>query len=730
MRSTFGRAPGRRVFEVLTEGQTVRTGPENKRVVALAIAAGALLSAGLFPGHAAAESYTKCTVPSDYYANQSQEYCIPAPGAAQVRETIRIGKNPAHEHLVLALPARNCRGPSGVYRGDMVLLLDSSQSLEKTDPTDERMEGTDGFIEDVRAETEGDPLFPRLGVISYGGRLRFQRRDPDRPGRALYQGPVAGAEQPEAWSPVFDNVACLDGDDAEVLKNVFPQRDGREPQFGPFSSRDSELRWNERVQTTDPYPLSICEFLRLVSVGTDSTEPTTPGLTRQKNFLRVAQGSPRGATDVSYMLDTIAGPTLLGQAPTESARHAIVITDGLPNTPVRRQKSYCLTKDHLQNEGFEIDINSPVEDPYCLDRNFRAGVDAAHAKVLEKFGAINIHHILYWSQPGESFIDYDDKGTLNPADFLIENSARSGNGKVKFDAAQGPQELREALKKVLQRLDQHALQRVEITVTPAGESSKPTYTAVSASDFPSDLADASDQRFDLKILYLKTGTNAVRVDYYYADATVTENLRVEVAEDFVSSTAMQCVSASSSFTVDGDRKDYPYCLNRDKRDKVPPPPPECRVNNKPAECTCAAPKGDGFLPFPDEQGNIRVYRNADATNEEFEDQSQFAQVERFGTNNGDPDPSKLRIQGGTGNCGVIGLQPGAGPKMHEQVRLLSLSLLLFPAALLVLVGCALAIRRSRFMGQAFARFVKRPQNDSGVQRTEQLASDETRRNSP
>ncbi len=654
-----------------------------------------LLLLAAVPLGAAAQDYNRCIVPTTHYVNNSGQYCIPAPGAQVPGRglTFDVG-NGGFDNMVLALPARNCRGPSNQYQGDVVLLLDSSQSLEKTDPNDERMTGTDGFVAELVARTAGDAVAPSLGVISYGGRLRFLKDDPNRPGKPLYEKP---ADTTRAHTAVFDLVSCVDGDDTAELLTVYPAGQSREALADPFPSTDATTRWNDRTLPSDPYPLSTCEFLRAVSSQSTAVDSSTPGMERQKEFLKLPKGNPRGATDVSYMLDAMVDANLLGGS-TKLARHAIVITDGLPNTPVRRTKEFCLQKAYLPNSDFETDPNSPVpEELYCLDRNFREGVDAAHAKVLEKFGQINIHHILYWSQPDESFIDFDDQGTLNPADFLIENSARSGNGKVKFDFAQGPDELKRALNNILQRFDTNALQRVDITVTDSSGTTKPTYSAVSASDFASDLNSAEkaqEQRFDLKILYLKTGTNSVKIDYVYADTTVSETLTVNVLANFTSTSSLECEAKSSSFTVDGDRKDYPYCLNRDSRDVVPAPPSECRGSNQPEECTCKAPEGDGFLPFPDENGNVRVYRNADATNETFEKQEQFSDVVTYGTDNGSEDPRNLRIQGGTGNCGVVG---GLGKQASRRASALGLALLVSP--LLFLLGWGLLIQRQKRLSE-------------------------------
>jgi hypothetical protein len=384
------------------------------------------------------------------------------------------------------------------------------------------------------------------------------------------------------------------------------------------------------------------------------------------------------------MLETAVGNRLLG-ASAKRSRHTIVITDGLPNVPRRRPEEVCKVKDYLSKDDLKTDPLAPNPDErFCDDRNFREGVDAAHSVALGQYASVNLHHILYWSAANKSFIDFDDKGTLNPADFLIENSARTGNGKVKFKAAVGPSDLQQALGGLISQFDAASLQRVEITVTDASLTTRPKYSAVSPSGFPA-------VRFDLKLLYLTTGRNTVRVDYIYGDRTVSETLTVDVLASGSPQGSFSCGAASSSFTVDGDRKDYPVCLRRDPRDVIPEPPGECQGANPRPECECKAPTGDGFLPFPDSEGNIRVYRNTDPVNQEFESQDQFARARDFGAGKGDPKASDLRIQGGLGNCGVVA---GLDPQSARSTGWLTLSLLLMPLGLAFIWA-----RRRRSLGR-------------------------------
>jgi hypothetical protein len=609
-----------------------------------------------------ASDYSKCAVTNETYSAKALDFCIPkTQGELPSRGaqfTVAAAPGQQGTPVVFALPARNCRAATNSYVGDVVLVLDSSQSLEKTDPEDERMSGTDFFVDELSRLTDGNGSNLSLAVAGYAGRMRYSRLDPANPDKPLYSATVVeNGIATVAQSPQYDDSLCINGDDATQLGQAFSNNGRRLGYSAPFNAADATARWNDKLSPADAYPLSICEYLpKVQSTQRNTTDLTTPSMTRHKEFLRLPSGAPRGATDVGFMLKTMQYQTLLGSS-VQRSRHAIMITDGLPNLPLRRPKAFCLLKDFLQKDKFEEDPLAPLPELFCIDRNFRQGVNEAHDVALAQYGATNLHNVLYWSKPNESFIDFDDQGTLNPADFLIENSARSGNGKVKFLAAQGAQNLREVLSKIIPAFDAASLQRVDITVTDSAGRAYPKYSAVSPSGFPENAADPQDKRFDLKFLYLRQGVNTALVEYVYADSTVSETLTitVEASSDAPPiSPGVSCTAASSNFTVDGDRKDYPVCLKRDPRDKVPNPPAECAGSNPPAECECKAPKGDGFLPFPDDNGNIRVYRNADPSNADFENQDQFAQAKDYAVPKTKVDARNLRIQGGTGNCGVIG----------------------------------------------------------------------------
>jgi hypothetical protein len=621
-----------------------------------------LVAALVLPVVGLASDYSKCSVTNETYAGGAGNYCIPqTQGQVPARGTqFTVAAAPGQQGtpVVFALPARNCRAATNSYVGDVVLVLDSSQSLEKTDPEDERMLGTDFFVDELSRLTEGNGSNLSLAVAGYAGRMRYSKLDPNNPDKPLYSATVVeNGIATLAQSPLYDDSLCINGDDTTQLEQAFSNNGKRPGYSAPFNAADATARWNDKLSPDDVYPLSICEYLpKVQSTQKNTTDLTTPSMTRQKEFLRLPSRTPRGATDVGFMLKTMQYQTLLGSS-TQRSRHAIMITDGLPNLPLRRPKAFCLLKDFLQKDKFEEDPLAPLPELFCIDRNFRQGVNEAHDVALAQYGATNLHNVLYWSKPNESFIDFDDQGTLNPADFLIENSARAGNGKVKFLAAQGAQNLREVLSKIIPAFDAASLQRVDITVTDSAGRTYPKYSAVSPSGFPENAADPQDKRFDLKFLYLRTGVNTALVEYVYADSTVSETLTITVAtpsDSPVITPGVSCTAASSNFTVDGDRKDYPVCLKRDPRDKVPNPPAECGGSNPPAECECKAPKGDGFLPFPDDNGNIRVYRNADPSNADFESQDQFAQAKDYATPKTKVEARNLRIQGGTGNCGVIG----------------------------------------------------------------------------
>lgn len=642
-----------------------------------------------------AADYSKCAVTQETYGAGAGNFCIPqTQGQVPTRGnqfTVSPASGQQGAPLVFVLPARNCRSATNRYVGDVVLVLDSSQSLEKTDPDDERMSGTDFFVDELARLAEANGSTLSLAVVGYAGRMRYSKLDPNNPDKPLYSATVLENGIPTlAQSPLFEDSLCINGDDTAQLEQAF-SNNGKRPGFSArFNAPDAAARWNDKLNPADAYPLSICEYLPKVPASQkNAADLITPSMSRQKEFLRLPVGAPRGATDVSFMLKTAQYPTLLGGS-SERARHAIMITDGLPNLPLRRPKGYCLLKDFLQKDNFETDPLAPLPELFCIDRNFRQGVNESHEVALAQYKATNLHNVLYWSKPNESFIDFDDEGTLNPADFLIENSARTGNGKVKFLAAQGAQNLREVLSKIIPSFDAASLQRVDITVTDAAGRTYPKYAAVSPAGFIENAADPQDKRFDLKILYLRPGVNSALVDYVYGDATISETLTITVASapDAGSITpGIECAGASSNFTVDGDRKDYPICLKRDPRDRVPAAPAECSGSNPPKACACKAPSGDGFLPFPDDNGNIRIYRNADPANKEFENQDQFAQAKNYATPNKKVEARNLRIQGGTGNCGVIGgltddefsgADDSAGRSLHKHAQLLTLCLYLLP----------------------------------------------------
>ncbi len=363
--------------------------------------------------------------------------------------------------------------------------------------------------------------------------------------------------------------------------------------------------------------LSRCE---LIPINTNSS--------RARSFIDFTVQNPRGATDFTYFLDAAqrTGAGLLGDS-SNTSKNLIVITDGLPNIPKRIPRATCEKSSILMASITEGDGKFFVDSEgreYCLDRQFKSAAEIANkyaegsinfqgANTTEpqRFAAINVYNLLFVSNGlAYSDVDYTSGERLYPDDFLIENSARTGNGKVKFSYIRGANaeaQKTSFLESLSEFTDAHAIQRVVITVN--GNS----YNAVSTGDF--------SKKFDLKLVGLVAGVNTVKIETYYSDSTIPTSSNLAVNLTAVSAfTQTNCSSGDINQTIDG----------------------EDPANSNPA--------GDGVLPYTTANGQqCRVFRNADASN--ARDLSSF-----YTQNYGESDRAKaarLRLQGGTGNCGSL-----------------------------------------------------------------------------
>jgi hypothetical protein len=96
------------------------------------------------------------------------------------------------------------------------------------------------------------------------------------------------------------------------------------------------------------------------------------------------------------------------------------------------------------------------------------------------------------------------------------------------------------------------------------------------------------------------------------------------------------------------------------------------------------PKGDGFYNQPNSNGDLRDYRNSDDANSLSD--REFAIV---GDEQSSEDLTKLRLQGGTGNCGSV--MSRAGGTTGGSLFFAALGLMVLP--LLMAAGLALRTRK-------------------------------------
>lgn len=460
------------------------------------------------------QDYTKCSVQNP--ESSGLDLCLPT--ANGTTETLQFVRDPSHNTLVAVIPVKNCRAASTNVRGGVSLAVDSSPSLKSDliDPNNIRLDAAATILRNLQSNaqtqlnaniiTTGSVDFPRVSAVSYGGRQSQIVVDANN-------------------NPVLES----DGLNTKTTPVYCKSAEGVEEEAYP-SGRD---RWSQTA-TGSTTLISRCELLAPFLASTASgAGSTTPGIERAVDFLKFTGATPRGATDLTYVFRAFSRTDMLvGSAST--ARNAILITDGLPNIPKRIPKTTCQEKSYLRNE--QIDTSSSGIE-YCSDRQFRLAVNNANAFLEDytnfKFNSINLYTILFLGETGKGHIDIDDEGQLNPADFLIEASARTGNGKVKFKIARSAADLADYLTSLYPSFSNTAIQRVEIKV-----NSNPAYTAVSPG--------SPDKLFSLKFINLRDGNNTVTVTTYYTDQTITKTFSVNVATTGSPTSPYQCSTADGT----------------------------------------------------------------------------------------------------------------------------------------------------------------------------------------
>lgn len=563
-------------------------------------------------GTAYGENYTRCYIPVPD-AN-SAEYCLPETNGTTPISLQFVRRN-SLDNIVGVVPMKNCRTKTNNVRGGLSLVIDNSESRKKSDPSNGRIDVAEdllnAILDNATSQANLGTLptthadFPKVGIVAYGGK----------------QGTATGAYEADGINRQFTKEFCNRAEAGGTV-GAFPT--GKE-------------RWAQTSSSGAFY--SVCDYLSPVGANVQgSANSSTPSMTRNIEFLNYTSLNPRGSTDLTYMLEAIQNDNMLGTL-TTNAKNAIVISDGLPTSPKRIAAEVCDQTPHLKDETQNprgTDANAP--DPtkrFCVDRQFRLAASAANEYIEgnARFNEINVYHVLYLGE-GKAFIDVDSEGELNPADFLIENSARTGNGKVKFKYARGADALKNYVTSVLEHTSPEAVQRVEIKV-----NNNPTYNAVSTPDF--------DKLFSLKFINLQLGSNTVTVTVVYTDKKVSQTYNVTVADSGDASPAdYRCEPADGTLTVDGD------------------------------DPTSRTPSGDGVLPFPKDDGSQdRVPRNADPENS-------YNAADFEGGIAPTPAPDLvdgMRIQGGMGNCGVIA---GAANSVSAKAVALLLILPLIAAGLI------------------------------------------------
>lgn len=504
----------------------------------------------------------------------SQRDCIPGSGGSStLPATINLQSSGGSEGVtVFDWKVKNCKQKVGQLRGYLSIILDNSKSATTTDPSASRAVVLNRFIDEFArkslqsGESSASVDFPKISLTNYNGRV----------GTLNSNAPV------DEYNPGFTPSYCS--------QSVYP---------APESLTD----WDEAEESTK---LSRCEYLPLVPADAGSS-----AVVNLKAFAAFAASQPRGSTDFTYFFRA-AGTTLAGANPSNVGNNVLVITDGLPNIPKNVAASTCKSSPRLQNEA--IVSGEPLRGAgtkeYCVDRQVLTAISEANAEALKPdYQTINFHHVLY-TENQRAYFDYDESGRprVNPASFLIENSARTGNGKVKFSYATDETELQNQLAKTFDNMDISALQYVRVQVQPPGGVQAYEYNAVSPS------APGSD--FSIKFIGLKTGSNTVTVTPVFQDRSSTsQTFTVNVGN--TGNSDLSCSEQDVNLTVDGD------------------------------PIGDLTPNGDGFYHTP-KGGDFRDYRNSDPSN--LLSENEFAVV---GDEQAAMGLRKLRLQGGTGNCGVV-----------------------------------------------------------------------------
>lgn len=538
-----------------------------------------------------AQDYTKCAVQNP--ESSGLDLCLPLVNGTS--EALQFVRDPLHNTLVAVVPVKNCRAPSTNVRGGLSLAIDNSASMrdDNTDPTNLRLDAAATILRNIQSNalaqlngniiTTGSVDFPRVSAISYGGRQTIVESN------TVYESDGLNIKKLIEYCKPAEGVVGTGNEEA------YP---------------NGRTRWSQTA-TGSTTLISRCELLKPFLASTSSSASSTiPGIERTIDFLTYTGQTPRGSTDLTYIFQAFSRSDMLAGSGS-TARNAILITDGLPNIPKRVPKSTCKEKSYLRKEEI-LTSESGVE--YCSDRQFRIAANSANAMLEDytnfKYDTINLYTILFLGENGKGHIDIDDEGQLNPADFLIEASARTGNGKVKFKIARSATDLADYLASLYTSFSNTAVQRVEIKV-----NNNPTYTAVSPG--------APDKLFSLKFINLRDGANTVTVTTHYTDQSITKTYSINVATTGAPTSPYECTTADGTKTVDGD----------DPTDKTP--------------------KGDGVLPTPKSDGSgDRVYRNDDPVNELDPDDFNLVDDDNESVR-AKVESKRLRLQGGTGNCGVI-----------------------------------------------------------------------------
>lgn len=521
---------------------------------------------------ASAANFTRCEQSSSTPVD-----CLPGTGTPSLADTFTItAETSATLDSVFNWRVKNCKSRLGQLRGQLTLILDNSKSAQTTDTSATRAGVLNSFMQKFVENSLNSGVsttsagYPQLALVNYNGRV----------------GTLDVNNRVDDYNGTFTPTYCTSPNPA-------------------FPDATALGRWNESESGTK---LSICEYLPL-----RNAESMT-AVSSLQQFATFAAQAPRGSTDFTYFFKA-AGNVFQAANTGNVGRHVLTITDGLPNIPKNVSQSNCISSPRLQKEPIVVGPLFGQQREYCVDRQALQAISDAHAEAIKSdYMGINFHYVLYTADQ-RAYFDYDSNGQPNvsPADFLIENSARTGNGKVKFSYSKAESELYSSLTDMFDLMDANAIQYVSVNVQPAGGGAALSYKAVSPGEPGSE--------FSIKFVGLKQGLNTVVVTPVFQDGTsASKTFKVTVAASASPSTSagLQCVAAGDDKTVDGDP-----------------------IGTK-------SPKGDGFYHAPDSDGDFRDYRNADPGNDLTA--NEFATVDDEQAVN---EVAKLRLQGGTGNCGVV-----------------------------------------------------------------------------